>query len=430
MKWSDPSALYSDPERAYNRSMAEFPSKGASLWLETTLRVKYPALADDTEIDVAIIGGGIAGLTAAYLLAQSGKRVMVCEKQHIGSGVTSFTTGKVTSQHGLIYSRLLKKFGEHTARMYGEANETAIQQIEAIIQQEGINCDWRREDNFVFTQSNEKRAFLQDEAQKAAALDLPAYFTEELPLPFEVQAAVGFRDQATLHVGKYLQGLARAITAKGGEVYEKTKATMFRNRDHTVHFRANGHTVIAHDVIIATNVPNPMVMHGAYAFYEHPSRSYIVAGKSDFSLKGMYINADRPTRSILPAIVNGENWLLIGGEGHMVGVSGPAKGHYDKLSRYAHTHFGVEDTPYQWSTWDYMVYDSGPPLVGPAYPWSSWIFTATGFRKWGLTNATVAAMMLTDTIIGRVNPWAHAFRSNRLSAVVSMPLALLKGTFG
>lgn len=409
--------------------MAEFPSKGASLWLETTPRTEYPALVKDTETDVAIIGGGIAGLTAAYLLAQSGKRVMVCERQQIGSAVTGFTTGKVTSQHGLIYSRLLKKFGEHTTRAYGEANEAAITQIETIIHQEGIDCDWRREDNFVFTQSKEKRAILQDEANKAAALGLPAYFTEKLPLPFEVKGAVGFHNQATLHVGKYLQGLVRGITKKGGKVYEKTQAIAFRTKGHTVSFRANGHRVIAHDVIIATNVPNPVVMHGAYALYVHPSRSYIVAGKSTIKLQGMYINADSPTRSILPAVIDGENWLLLGGEGHMVGLSGPAKGHYDKLSRYAHAHFGVEETPYQWSTWDYIVYDDGPPLVGPAYPWSSWIFTATGFRKWGLTNATVAAMILTDTIIGRVNPWAHAFRSNRLSAIASMPWALLRGVF-
>jgi len=130
--------------------MAKYPSKGHSLWNETSKTVKrsYPSLSKDMTIDVAIIGAGIAGLTLAYLLKQRGKNVAVFEKYAIGDGVTGFTTAKVTSQHGLIYSELADSFSKETARLYGEANETAIQTIESIIKKEKIECDWRRDDNY------------------------------------------------------------------------------------------------------------------------------------------------------------------------------------------------------------------------------------------------------------------------------------------
>jgi glycine/D-amino acid oxidase-like deaminating enzyme len=409
--------------------MAQFPSKGTSLWLETTPYSEYPALADDTQVDVAIIGGGMAGLSAAHLLKQAGKRVAVFEKARIGSGVTGYTTGKVTSQHGLIYSNLIKRFGKEAAHDYGQANQAAIQQIEMNVELERIDCDWQRADNYIFTESKKKVEALRREAKEAAGLGLPAAFTTKTSLPFKVQAAVRFENQATLHVGKYLQGLAAAIEGGGSKVYEQSKAMLVHENNDGATLRANGYIVDADQVIIATNVPSPLVMHAVHALLEYPTRSYIISGKPGKDIDGMYINVGSPSRSILPITLGGERHLLLGGEGHMVGVSGPAKGHYDKLVEYAQRHFDMEIVEHKWSTWDYLTYDEGPPLIGPAYPWSKRVFVATGFRKWGLTNAVVAGMILTDMIIGRHNPWAHSFRSNRLSAMAAIPKGLVKGLF-
>ena len=407
--------------------MAQFPSKGTSLWLETTPYSEYPAIADDTQVDVAVIGGGIAGLSAAYLLKQAGKRVAVFEKARIGTGVTGYTTGKVTSQHGLIYSNLIKRFGREAAHDYGQANQAAIQQIEMNIESEGIDCDWQRVDNYIFTESQKKVDMLRKEAREATDLGLPATFTTKTPLPFKVEGAVRFEHQATLHVGKYLQGLAAAIEGGGSKVYEQSKAILVRENHDGITLRANGYIVDTDQVIVATNVPSPVAMHAAHAFLEYPTRSYIISGKPVSDLEGMYINVDGPSRSLLPITLGGERHLLIGGEGHMVGISGPAEGHYKKLVEYAQRHFGMEIIEYKWSTWDYIPYDEGPPLVGPAYLWSKRVYVATGFRKWGLTNATIASMILTDMIIGKHNPWTYTFRSNRLSAAVSMPRGLIKG---
>lgn len=125
--------------------MAYYPSRGALLWIAEESPVQYPPLDGNLEVDVAIIGGGIAGLTAAYSLKQGGKRVAVFEKYRIGDGVTGYTTGKVSSQHGVVYSEPIEKHDENAARYYGQINQSAIKQIEAIITSEALECDWRRE---------------------------------------------------------------------------------------------------------------------------------------------------------------------------------------------------------------------------------------------------------------------------------------------
>ena len=404
--------------------MATYPAKGASYWTETAPKTDYQPLISGLDIDVAIVGGGIAGLTTAYLLKKTGKKVAVIEKEMIGDSVSGYTTGKITSQHSITYTTLLKNFGEENARLYGEANEAAISQIENIIKAEGIDCDWRREDNYVYTEKPQEVQKLKKETDDAARLGLPATFEVTTPLPFEIQAAVKFANQATFHIGKYLQGLAKAVHGNGSFVFEHTKASFFSGGEHPSLITPGG-KVMAKDIIIATNVPTPIIMHTYYGLMEYPSRSYIVAGKTDTALPGMYINTGGPGRSILPVNVKGQNYILIGGEGHIAGLSGPSAGHYKNLSTYAKDKFEV-DTDYEWTAWDYIAYDS-LPLIGKAYPLSKHMYVATGFRKWGLSNATVAAMILSDELSGTHNPWAKTFRSNRISAVTSLPKGILKG---
>jgi glycine/D-amino acid oxidase-like deaminating enzyme len=408
----------------YTQGMATYPARDTSYWMETTEKTAYEPLTAHLETDVAIVGGGIAGLTTAYLLKRQGKKVAVIEKGIIGDCISGYTTGKITSQHSTTYTDLIKNFGDENARLYGEANQAAIAQMERIITEEGIECDWRREDNYVFTEKPAEVTKLRQEADDAARLGMPASFELTSPLPFQIQAAVKFADQATFHIGKYLQGLAAAIHGGGSYVFENTKASFFSGGAHPS-FITPGGKVTARDVVIATNVPTPIVMHTYYGFLEYPSRSYIVAGKANTQLPGMYINTGGPGRSILPVNVAGQNYLLIGGEGHIVGLSGPRSGRYDALSDYAAEHFDLE-TDYRWTAWDYIAYDS-VPLIGKAYPRSKHMYVATGFRKWGLSTATVAAIILRDEIMGVENPWAHTFRSNRLSAVTSLPKGIAQG---
>jgi glycine/D-amino acid oxidase-like deaminating enzyme len=391
-----------------------------SYWLESTKSPGYPALTEDVETDVVIIGAGIAGLTAAYLLKKSGRKVCVVEKDTIGDGISGHTTGKVTSQHSLIYNKLSEWLGEKTARLYGEANQCAIDKIAAIIKTEQIECDWRHEDSYVYTTDKARVAAFQNEAITAAKLGLPATFEQTANLPFPIQGAVRFSNQATFHIRKYLLGLARAIEGGGSHIYEHSHAIGIKSGEpgRVTTSKASVH---AKHIIVATNVPTfPLFARGSYCIAEYPMQSYIVAGRISQEIKGMYISPDKHHYSILQVKGDKANFLLIGGEGHIPLTRFNQDTRYKRLAAYAKKYFDITDIEYRWTARDYLGYDD-MPLIGKLYPWSKHIYTATGFMKWGLTNGTVAGMLLTDQICDIDNKWTELFNPHRIKTIASIP---------
>jgi glycine/D-amino acid oxidase-like deaminating enzyme len=405
--------------------MISLPDKEAPYWFNSVAKPAYPALSGDLEVDAVIVGAGITGLTAAYLLKQAGMSVVVLEKDKVGSGTTGRTTGKVTSQHNLIYDDFQKRLGKRTARLYGEANQTAVQQVETIINEAGIDCDWQRDDNYVYTADPNRIGEFRHEAKAAKKLGLPASFETQTPLPFRVEAAVKFANQGKFNSEKYVQGLAKAVDGNGSHVFEHSNVISIRDGTPG-RVRTKQGRVIAKGIIVATNVPTlPLMARGAFCLLEYPTESYIVLGKLNRELKGMYISPDDNHYSILPTTVNGERLLLIGGESNISGVRLSKGRKYQKLSNYAARHFGVTEITHKWSDRDYLTYD-GPPLVGKLYPWSKHLYVASAFRKWGLTNGTAAAMILRDLITGQPNPWAATFNSNRLKPIANIPRTVTK----
>ena len=397
--------------------------KGKSFWMESSESTAYPKLASDIETDVAIIGAGIAGLTSAYLLKQAGLKVVVLEQNVVGGGTTGHTTGKVTSQHGLVYSKLYGHLGKEAAQAYGEANQAAVEEVRKIIEEEKMDCDWRAEDNYVYTEKDGQVASLKWEAEVAASLGLPATFETETPLPFGVRGAVRFRDQGTFHARKYVLGLARAVHGNGSYIFEHTKAGHVSDGNPAT-VRTEGGTVRAKHVILASLVPYPVSAHTAYGLVEYPLVSYIVAVRSEHDLPGMYISTGGSTYSILPVRTKEDKLLLVGGQSHIPGT-GFAKSKYEKLLRFAKERLNATPTEYRWQAWDYLGYDD-VPAIGRLYPWSKNFYVATGFMKWGMTNGTVSGMILRDLITGKGNPWAATFDSTRGSTVASIPRFLTK----
>jgi glycine/D-amino acid oxidase-like deaminating enzyme len=392
--------------------MIDLPDEETSSLAKPT----YPELTEDTETDVAVVGGGITGLTTAYLLKKSGLKVVVLEKHNLASGTTGGTTGKVTSQHGLKYADLAKRFGEDAARVYGQTNQAALDDIEQIIQKEKISCDWSRADNYVYTTKPEKLSEFKAEAEMAAKLGLPASFETKLDLPFEVAGAVKFANQAKFQAKDFVAGLAKAVNGQGSQVYENSEVIGFSEDPAWVETKRA--KVAARHIVVATKVPAaPLVARLSYCFSEFPTTSYIVATKTKSSLKGMYISPDKDNYSILPL----SGFLLIGGENHLP-IFIDHKAHYQKLADYGARHFGLQKIDYMWRALDYLAYD-GIPLIGKVYPWSRRMYTATAFQKWGLTTSMVAARILHDLILDKPNPWAHTFRTNRAKTLLSIPRA-------
>lgn len=407
--------------------MLKLPKDETSFWNATRKKAKYPKLNKNIEVDVAVVGGGIAGITAAYLLKKSGKTVALLEKDVIGSGggTTVNTTGKVTSQHNLIYADLVKRLGEKTARLYGQANQTAVGEIEKVIKSEKIDCDFERDDNYVFTRDPQEVSRYKEEARVAKKLGLPASFIIEAPLPFDIEGAVKFVDQAQFHSGKYIDALAKKIDGNGSFIFENTTASgIYDGRPGKVKTK-NG-TIVAKDIIVATNVPTfPLIARGAYCILEYPQMSYIVASRINRKIKGMYISTDKNEYSILPVTVGKENLLLIGGQNHIPYTKFNKETRYQRLANYAEERFGVKSIDYKWYARDYQAYDD-IPLVGKMYPWSKHLYVVTAFKKWGLSNSMASGMILRDLILGEENEWAEVYNPIRWPPIKNIPRVALE----
>lgn len=394
------------------------PKEEISYWEDSVKRSPFRTLRGQLTVDVVVIGGGIAGLTAAYLLKQAGVTVAVLEKNEIGSGTTGGTTGKVTSQHNLIYNRLYTQIGQEKAQLYGQANQRAIEEIEKIILQEKINCNWQRDDSYVFTTDPKRVKDFEHEVHIAQRLGLPASLETKLDLPFKVEAAVKFTNQAKFHSLKYVTGLAQAIEDTGGYVFEHSKARIIIDNENSFVSTLAGQVKAKH-IVVATRVPTfPLWARFSYGLLEYPHYSYIVAGRMKKKLSGMYISPDTNHYSILPIHTPDEDMLLVGGEPHFPGFG--LSGHrFQKLVQYASDNFDITSIDYKWRAMDYLAYD-GIPLIGKLYPRSHHTYTATGFQKWGLTTSMVSGMIIKDLIIGHKNPWSAVFDSTR-----PMPIKLI-----
>lgn len=198
-------------------------STTAPFWIAQTEEIKFPQLQTQIEVDVAVMGGGIAGMTAAYIIQQSGLSVAVLEKNILARGTTGGTTDKVTAQHGLIYSYLVKHFGKTSAKLYATVYQNALTEMRKLINNERIDCGWQEKDNFVCTTNSKLVTEFKNVAQVAAELGLPASFTTKTELPFNIKGAVMFAGQAQMNAAKYTYGLATTIVNNGGMIFENSQ---------------------------------------------------------------------------------------------------------------------------------------------------------------------------------------------------------------
>jgi glycine/D-amino acid oxidase-like deaminating enzyme/nitrite reductase/ring-hydroxylating ferredoxin subunit len=397
--------------------MPEFAARAESFWAATVADdpTRYPALQGDLEVDVAIVGGGIVGLTAALLLQRAGRRVAVLEARLLARQVTGRSTAKITSQHGLIYHRLETSFGAAGARAYGAANQAGLEQILRLADELGIACDLERAAAYVYGRSGAQLARLEQEAEAAQRLGLPARFTRECPLPFAVAGAVRFDDQAQFNPCKYLLGLAAAVQSGGGAVFEGSRVQAIEHGE-PCRVRAEQGVVTARDVIDATHMP--LVSEGKFFAKAYPYTHAMVAARIDPARApaGMFISADQPTRSVRAARWGEQTWLVAVGGAFKPGQPDVERRNFDELVRDLRGDFGVGEVAYAWTNEDFESMD-GMPFVGRATSSSAHLYVATGFNAWGITNGTAAGMILADLIAGRANPWAAVFDATRIKPV-------------
>jgi glycine/D-amino acid oxidase-like deaminating enzyme/nitrite reductase/ring-hydroxylating ferredoxin subunit len=407
---------------------ASLPGKHLSVWLDTTApRPARPALERDLRVDVAVVGGGITGLTTALLAARSGMSVALIDQNSLASGTTGHSTAKVTSQHGLTYGVVKLMHGGGAARRYGQSMEAAKERIAAFVD-EGIDCDFRRKPAYVYAESRFQRSLVEREASAARDAGLPATLVDGVELPFETRGAVRFDDQAEFDAAGYVFGLARLLEEAGGEIYEQTQAKHVHGGE-PCRVETDRAEIAADHVVVATLMP--FLDRGGLFARAFPSRSYVVTARtSGRPLEGMYINAGSPTRSLRSVPHAGEELLMVGGESHHTGSGKAQDERYEKLIEFAHRHWPVESIEHRWSSQDYSP-DDQIPYIGRLNPFTHRIWVATGMKKWGITAGTLAGMLLTDAMNGRDNDWAGLYSTTRFRPLQEAPrLALENGRVG
>jgi len=386
---------------------------GPSFWIETTPGTDYPALAEAVSVDVAVVGGGITGITAAALLKRAGKTVAVLDSKRIVHGATGYTTAKVTAGHGASYSQIRKGFGEEGTRTYAQANQAAIERVAQFVEEDEIDCEFERRSNYVYAESEDEVSQLRQEAEVERKAGLDVTLVDETPLPFNVSAALKLDDQAQFHPRKYLLALAATIPGDGSHVFEHTRVQDVKHGEPCEVTTERG-MLRARDVLVATHLP--ILDRGLFFAKAYPHRSYAVAAMIGQAPdpEGMYINTGTPTRSIRTLRDGDRVFIQVGGNGHKTGDEQNTPARYDQLERFLRQHWpGAGEIRYRWSTQDYMAHDH-VPYVGRLGRGSDHVYVATGYSKWGMTNGTASAMIVADVILGRDNPWAELYDSKRL----------------
>ena len=391
-------------------------------WLDSTPPTDYPPLRQELDVEVCVVGGGIAGLTTAYLLRQAGARVAVVEAERIVRRVTGHTTAKITSLHDLIYDQLIKRAGRGHAQRYADAQQAAIERIASLVDQLGIDCDFRRTDAYTYTESEQDLPSIHAEVDAARALGLPASFTDQTPLPYPVRGAITFTNQAEFHPRKYLLALAEALVRAGGHIFEQTRAVGFHDaaEGRPCRIATTGGDIRANDVVLATHVP----VHDPALYFARlfPKRSYVLGCRlGGPAPRGVFIGTDPGHHSVRSTPAGGGELVLIGGEGHKTGQGGDTRERVRALECWARERFDVRSVDYRWAAQDPHTPDN-VPFIGRLAPTSKHLWVATGFGGWGMTNATVAAMLLADLIVGRENPWAPAFDPGRFNTESVAPV--------
>lgn len=387
--------------------------KSLSLWEDSVSLKRHPRLEGVAGCEVLVIGGGMAGLLTAHRLSAAGVDVAVAEAGRIGCGVTSSTTAKITSQHGLMYHRLLQNEGAEQAWLYLEANEAAVQAFAALCEGKEMGCGFQRTSNYIYSRRGQN--VLEDEMK---ALELIGCRSARLwngrlqELPFETSGAVEFPLQARFHPLRFLKCMTEEDRDSTFVIFENTRITSLRKwQDGGWEAVSERGTILADQVIITSHFPF-IDRWGGYFAKMYQSRSLVIAGRGrdgsgPAGLNGMYKDEAEGGLSLREA----EGLLLLGGG---TGRPGKVTESWEHLTRQAETFWPDWDTQYRWAAQDCMTLD-GMPYIGPYSrgKGSSGIWTAAGFNKWGMTGSMVSAMVLTDLILGRETPYEQLFRPAR-----------------
>jgi glycine/D-amino acid oxidase-like deaminating enzyme/nitrite reductase/ring-hydroxylating ferredoxin subunit len=374
-------------------------------------------LAADLQADVCVVGAGIAGLSTACMLAKEGQKVVVVEANAVGGGETGRTTAHLSNALDDGYVELERVHGVAGARIAGESHCAAIDRIEAIVREEGIECMFSRLDGYLFRGEGSAPDVLEQELAAAwrsglSGVTLPDHSASTT---IGLGQALRFPGQGQFHPMRYLAGLVRAIEAKGGRIFCDTRVSRIEDGSPARVETTRGHTITAAAVVVATNSPisDRLAIHTKQAAY----RTFAIAvalGSADMP-RGLFWDTEDPYHYVRAHVrIDGRRVLIVGGEDHKTGQANDAPARYARLEAWTRERFpGIGAMEYRWSGQvlepvDHLAFIGRDPATRHVY-------VATGDSGHGMTHGTIAGMLITDLILGRKNPWAELYSPDRKS---------------
>ncbi|WP_341394575.1 FAD-dependent oxidoreductase [Arthrobacter sp. G119Y2] len=366
-----------------------------SLWLATSPPIPVDAFDPGGSYDTVVVGAGLTGLTTALLLARRGRKVAVLEARQAGAVTTGNTTAKVSLLQGLQLSNISSHQGADGVRSYVEANRAGQDWLLEFCREHGVDHDIRTA--YTYANSDSGRQSLEKELSAASAAGLPVRMTRDTELPFEVSGALELAGQAQIHPMQALASLAVEFRASGGTLVQGVRVTGAGTAaGERIRVVTSSGSVTARHLVLATGIP--VLDRGGYFARLLPLRSYAAAHPISGEVpQGMYLSIDTPSRSLRTARVDGTDYLISGGNGHAVGRHPHPQALVDDLAEWTVRNFAVSAAAYAWSAQDYEP-AAGLPYVGQVPFGNGSIFAATGFNKWGMTNAVAAAQSISEAI--------------------------------
>lgn len=378
-----------------------------SLWLKDAETETFSTLTTSTDCDVCIVGGGLSGIYSAYLLAKKGLKVVLLEaKPSFAIGTTGHSTGKLTPQHGVVFSKLIKSFSIEEVATYYKANKNAI---EAALQVAAKDT-FQLVDSYLYATTIPGQQTIENELYAYKEANIPGEETKETELPLDVISALKMADTAQIHPTKFARHFADLAVKEGAALYTNSRVTkveidekfVLTDTDTKVSFKK---------LILCTHYPIESIK-GLITTKLSIDRSYLLASPTKELLKGQYLSVESSSRSIRTALVSDTPYFIYGGGSHIAGEVEETQSYYKELKEEMMSTFGMEEPPFMWSAQDPNTPDK-VPYIGPISEDTPDLYIATGYRKWGLSNSLVAGEILSSSITRENHPAAKLYSPSR-----------------
>ena len=395
-----------------------------SYWHESAAQIKNKIKTDKNNIknkkyDILIIGGGITGLTTAYLLRNTGYKIGIIEGSNIGYGTTGYTTAKLTVQHSILYDYLIKNFSIDKAKQYLRANEEGLNLIKEIIVSNNIECDFKEQIAYVYATTEDEIKTLKTELEAYKKLSIDGFYTDDINLPNKSLGALGIKNQGQFNPLKYLYSIYNVLLENNFiDIYENVRALNIEphSSEHTVNTDCGD--VHAKKLIVTSHYPFDNDF-GLFFLRLYQEKSYVIIAKTNSEpFDGMYINVNDPIYSMRYQYTDKDALLILGGGNHRVAIKEDEDDSYKELEQFLNEHFPDAEIITKWSTQDCMTYDK-IPYIGNISNSIDNIYVATGFNKWGMTTSAASALILRNKILGINDDYSEIFDPSRITPILS-----------